>query len=357
MRWALVALLLCANAIAQPRTTSGAIAVANLDHRLAQAHDAPERIELLLMRARFLADHEALEEAVTLVEGGGNHRALVRAAQAATARQHETLRSRPEPAPDLIREPLPHQLVPRVLAAAHRFDEALAVLSDADTRDVAAMRAGILVAVGRAADALPALESAGPGYASHAARAAAYAELGRYGDADRAYRDALAALRTTSPFPYAWIHFARGVMWSEQAGDPRRGEADYDAALAYLPQFAVAHVHKAEREMSRGAFDAAVARLEPIAARGDPEALALLGETRLRMGDADGQRDVEAAARRYEELLERQPLAYADHAAEFYLGRDPERASRWARRNLEVRRTRRAVELELRARAGLPRVR
>ena len=45
--------------------------------------------------------------------------------------------------------------------------------------------------------------------------------------------DGAAALRTTSPFPFAWIHFARGLLWSEFAGDARRGEAAYDLALAY----------------------------------------------------------------------------------------------------------------------------
>ena len=58
-----------------------------------------------------------------------------------------------------------------------------------------------------------------------------------------------------------------------------------------------------------------------------------------------------AGSDRYEALLARHPLAYADHAAEFYLGagHDPARALAWARTNLLNRETRRAFELAIRA--------
>ena len=57
------------------------------------------------------------------------------------------------------------------------------------------------------------------------------------------------------------------------------------------------------------------------------------------------------ARRRFEALLARHPAAFADHAAEFYLGpgRDPQRAWTWARANLSERGTRRAYELAIRA--------
>jgi hypothetical protein len=64
-----------------------------------------------------------------------------------------------------------------------------------------------------------------------------------------------------------------------------------------------------------------------------------------------GGREIAAARQRFEALLARQPLAFADHAAEFYLGAgaDPARAWLLAQQNLANRATDRAIALELRA--------
>ncbi|HZV37894.1 MAG TPA: hypothetical protein VFF96_04010 [Pseudoxanthomonas sp.] len=315
---------------AHPATTSGAIAMANLDHLLSQPNDPPARIELLLAKSRFQGDYAALDQAATLAE------------------------ALPEDQEGLL-------LRARTRAAAHRFAEALADLREAERlgaseRKVASQRAAILVATGQATRALALLESdalAQPGYASHSALASAYAELGRYRDADRQYREALASLATTSPFPYAWIHFALGLMWSEQAGDVHRGEAEYRRALAYLPQFAVANIHQAEIEARRGDLQSAQARLARVAeTTREPEALALLGEIRRRAGmGADAERDIAEAGQRYRSLLSRHPLAFVDHAAEFYLGAgaDPGRALALAMRNLDNRATPRAFAIAIRA--------
>lgn len=322
---------LCATlADAHPATTSGEIALANLDHLLEQPNDPPARIELLLTKSRFQGDYAALDQAATLGE------------------------ALPEDEEGLL-------LRARTRAAVHRFAEALADLREAERlgaseHQLAGQRAVILIATGQATRVLASLESdalAQPGYASHSALASAYAEAGRYRDADRQYREALKGLATTSPFPYAWIHFALGLMWSEQAGDIRRGEAEYRRALAYLPQFAAANIHLAEIESRRGDLPSAQARLIPIVeATGEPEALALLGEIRRRAGhEVVGERDVSEAAQRYRSLLERHPLAFADHAAEFYLGAgaDPRSAMALALRNLDNRPTPRAFALAIRA--------
>ncbi|GAB3094438.1 tetratricopeptide repeat protein [Lysobacter terrae] len=315
---------------ARPATTSGAIAMANLDYQLSQPNDAARRIELLLAKSRFVGDYDALDEAATLAE------------------------ALPTDAMGLL-------LRARARAAAHRFEEALADLhaaaqSGADEHQIDSQRAVILIATGHANQAVAALDSdvaAHPGYASHSALASAYAELGRYEDADREYRLALARLTTTSPFPYAWIHFALGLMWSEQAGDTGRGEIEYEQALAYLPQFAAANIHQAEIEFRRGDFQSAQTRLMAvIEARQEPEALALLGDIRRRIGqEAQAQRDIAKAEQRYLSLLERQPLAFVDHAAEFYLGpgANAERASALAMRNLDNRETPRAFAIAFRA--------
>lgn len=192
-----------------------------------------------------------------------------------------------------------------------------------------------------------------PGFASRSALAGAYAAVGRFADADRMYVEALAALNTTSPFPYAWIYFARGEMWAEQAGDPARGEALYARALTHLPEFVAANIHLAELEAARGALASAMARLERVAASSnEPEALALLGELHLRTGDpARGRSEIARSRQRFESLLARHPLAFADHAAEFYLGPggDAERAWVLAQRNLAARETDRAVTLAVKA--------
>ena len=68
-------------------------------------------------------------------------------------------------------------------------------------------------------------------------------------------------------------------------------------------------------------------------------------EAQGRSVEAEAQRN--AARSAFEDLLARRPLAFADHAAEFYLsiGADPARAYDLARLNLNNRPTLRAFEL------------
>lgn len=332
---AALAIAACSRAPARPAetapaTTSGAIAIGNLDHLIAQHGDEPGIEDLLLTRSRFLADYDALERAAAVAEP--------RVATAA----------------DLVARA-------RTRSAVHRFADALADLAAAEragaNRDeLGALRASIWVATGKAGDAVLGLEAAAaahPGFAAASALAGAYAAVGRFADADRRYAEALAALDTSSPFPYAWIYFARGLMWTEQAHDPARGEAMYARAVAHLPAFASANIHLAELEVARDDLAPALARLERVvAATAEPEALALLGSLHVRTGDpVRGGREIAAARQRFEALLARQPLAFADHAAEFYLGAgaDPARAWRLAQQNLANRATDRAIALELRA--------
>jgi tetratricopeptide (TPR) repeat protein len=180
----------------------------------------------------------------------------------------------------------------------------------------------------------------------------AYAAVGRFDDADRLYAAALKDLTTTSPFPYAWNYFARALMWTEQAGDRAKGEAFYAQALIFLPEFVSATIHKAELEVSRGDLMSAMVRLERIAVDQEPEAMALLGVLYVRVGDgARGWHEISLARQRFESLLSRHPLAFADHATEFYLGpgADAQLAWIWAQRNLENRRTDRAIALAIKA--------
>ncbi|MEP6902750.1 MAG: hypothetical protein ABJA66_13445 [Actinomycetota bacterium] len=311
-------------------TTNGSIALNNLDYLIAQRQDEVGAVELLLARSRFLGDYEALDQALKSAE---NHI---------------------ENGDDLLRRS-------RARSAVHRFKDALDDLiaaenAGADHKKIEQLRDSILVATGQADEAIPKLESQTadhPTFASQSSLANAYAAIGRFNDADRLYSAALTKLDTTSPFPYAWIYFARGVMWSEQAGDKPRGEKMYALALDYLPEFAAANVHLAEIEIARGKLPSAMARLKRVAAATEePEALALLGEILIRSGESpDGLRQISRARQRFESLLAGQTLAFADHAAKFFLGpgNDAERAWTLAQKNLVNRETRESFALAIRS--------
>ncbi len=72
----------------------------------------------------------------------------------------------------------------------------------------------------------------------------------------------------------------------------------------------------------------------------------------MRAGDPEnGSQEISHARARYESLLTRSPLAFADHAAEFFLGsgHDPERAWALAEQNLANRDTERSAALAVKA--------
>jgi len=311
-------------------TTNSAIAIANLDQQIHQAGNEIGVEELLLVRSRFLGDYEALDRASALGEERN-----------ATGREL------------LLRA--------RTRSAVHRFADALADVEAAERTganpdEISALRASILVAIGRAKEAIPQLEAnllCHPRFASRSALAVAYAASGRLDDADRLYAEALSSLDTTLPFPYAWIYFARGLMWSEQGGDQARAELLYAQALKYVPEFVTANIHLAEIETLSGDSDSAIKRLENVVQSShEPEALALLGVLHLWTGDSErGSSEIAEARTSYESLLTRDPLAFADHAAEFYLGpgADSERAWVFAQQNLGNRHTARAAALAIKA--------
>lgn len=310
-----------------PATTLSTIALANLDQQIQQQADDPAALDLWLLRLQLLADYRMLDRTAALAEAN---------ADSATDRLRRA----------------------RARMAAHRFTAAQADLDAAQATPL--QRGALLVATGRAAEALPALQAEvarRPGFASLCALARAQAAVGRLDEADRRYAQALRELDTTSPFPAAAIAFGRGLMWAEQGGDAARGAAFYAEALRLVPGYAAAGIHLAELDLARGDEATAEARLLQVVIHTDePEAMALLGELHERQGQAARGRDeIDGARRRYELLLSRHPEAFADHAAEFYLGpgRNPQRAWTWALANLRERPTRRAHQLAIRAAEAL----
>jgi tetratricopeptide (TPR) repeat protein len=311
-------------------TTASTIAIANLDQQILQVGNEPGAEELLLVRSRYLGDYEALDRASRLSE-----------VWFATVQ-------------DLLRRA-------RTRSAVHRFSDALTDLAaagrmGANPTEILLGRASILIATGHASEVIRELEKyegQNPGYASKGALATAYAAVGRLDEADKMYDGALDALDTTLPFPYAWIYFARGLMWSEQGESPERAEAMYRKALGYVPEFVGANVNLAELEIVRGDTASAIEHLQQALHSSDePEALSLLGVLYKRIGrQTEGEHEILLAHQRYDSLLARYPLAFADHAAEFYLGpgADPDRAWALARQNLANRETDRAVALAIKA--------
>jgi tetratricopeptide (TPR) repeat protein len=328
----------------EPRTTDGAIALANLDAQLAgterlargRALSVPERssqAELLTLRGQILgriSDYEQAEAiADTLVrEAPQDGRAwLARASARGTF---------------------------------HRFEDALADLAEAERLGVPratidGVRAGVLQATGHEADALAIrrrLSEARPGILTLGGEATLQAALGHLDDAERLFDAAIASYPDVSPFPVVWLTFQRGLMWMREEKWARAREL-LATAHQRLPQHVQTQGHLAEVEAALGNRDRAVTLLEPLAGSvEDPDYAAQLARI---LGDAGRAEQAqpwrERAATRYDELMARHPQAYADHAAEFWLaaGADPRRALGFAERNLAVRQTVRAWELVLKA--------
>jgi hypothetical protein len=175
------------------------------------------------------------------------------------------------------------------------------------------------------------------------------ADLGEFNDADQIYRKALREYQEVSPFPVAWVCFQLGVLWGELVPEPQLTHAEqwYRKAIFSLPSYVRARVHLAEIYSTDGRTSDAEAILTPVIASGDPEVswrLADVLTAQGRLGEADVQ--LEAARSRFEALLDRHLLAFADHGAEFYAGSGSNmlRALELAQINLKNRPTLRASE-------------
>jgi tetratricopeptide (TPR) repeat protein len=180
------------------------------------------------------------------------------------------------------------------------------------------------------------------------------ADIGEYEKAEQTYMRAIREYRDLSPFTLAWVCFQMGVLWGETIPEPDRYRAAfwYEQAIAYLPAYARARVHLAEIHLDDLEPEGAEALLLPVVNSGDPEIRWRLAQALVAQGRAEeGELQCKAAGAAFEALLARYELAFADHAAEFYLssGADVPRAYYLARLNLANRPTLRAFELAHRA--------
>jgi len=323
--------------ISSPLTlTDGAIAVLNLQAQIeglegpGTSAEGAILIDLLILRGLILGRINDYERAAALAD------CLVSAA---------------------ITDATAYLVRARTHAVFHRFPEALDDLDHADLispQGAAAdrERATILQAMGHYHEALATYEACtvdcGGQFERVAALAGFWAERGKTETAHHFYLDSQRSYRGVSPFPLALLDFQLGLMWMRQ---DRLNEARkcFRTAVRRVPAFAAAQGHLAEVDAELGESEAAIGRLIPLAtASDDPDYTAQLARILGEIGR--GEESIawrRIAANRYDELTAAHPAAFADHAAEFWLGvgNDPQKGLRFAEFNLRVRKTSRAYDL------------
>jgi tetratricopeptide (TPR) repeat protein len=328
-----------------PSATDGEIAAINLESsrrrawaRFTQDGHLPNIAEALVdgerLAAQFFGDLNALDRLEALASqfarvASSSRAALVQAEVASAVHRFNDARTHLERAALMG---APREEVER---QSLTVDQACGVELDA----VLAARRRIAMASGRLEDLVP--------------LGAVLADLEHFAEADAAYRQAFCSYDGLSPFQLAWVCFQLGMLWGELIPVPDANLAArwYRRAIAYLPRYVKARVHLAEIYTSQDQSGVAEALLVPALASGDPEVrwrLADVLSAQERFDEAEIQ--LEAARFGFEALLSRHPLAFADHAVEFYAGsgNDRHRALELARLNVANRPTRRAIK-QLRA--------
>ena len=316
-----------------PRTTSGVVAVTNLQ---AQIDGLAARLAgARLGRAPTVADCAVLID-LLLLHGHvlGRIADYERAAELAEALARD--------APDDASARLARA---RTLATLHRFTEALADLDaaqrcGADPAVLDGERAANLAAVGEALVLRRRAAGHRRDFTTIGALAVLEGERGNTTEAERLLTEARTRYRGVSPFPVASLDYRRGLMWLG-AGDLPAAGAWFDAAITRVPAYAPALGHRAEVDAALGDRGRAIDRLRPLAVSSDdPEYAATLARV---LGDAGHAREAErwrlSAAARYDELVRRHPEAFADHATAFWLtvGRDRPEGPDLARRHYASR--------------------
>ena len=317
-------------------TTDGGIAFGNLEGQIQalekmHAQD-PKRVETSLA----LAD---------LVGFRGLYLSRVADYERALELTEEAVKNEPA-------NPAAHVARAAARSTFHRFPEAIADLDEAERHgtlpvSTRAARASILQAKGDLDGALAlrhANTEAEPNITTLSAEAALLGEIGRYDDAAKLFHRARASYANVYPFPVAWAIFQEGLMW-EKAGLTPRAKAFYRVAQERLPVYAHAVSHLALLE----APARAVELLTPVVAVADDPELELALSQRLRdKGEvAEADRHLAHVRIRYDELVDKHPEAFADHAGWFWLdeGKDPAKALALAKKNLAVRTNGKAYEL------------
>ena len=323
-----------------PTATDGEIAAINLEsarrrawQRFARDPRSPGIVETIVdterLAAQFLGDLDALDRLDTLASefagaDDSSRAALVHAGVASTMHRFDDGRGY------LARAALMGASPEETERHSLTIDQARGLELEA----VLAARRRNATASGRLEDRVP--------------LGAVLADLERFTEADTVYRQALYSYDDVSPFPLAWVCFQLGMLWGElvPVPDPNVAALWYRRAIAYLPGYVKARVHLAEIYASQDQTAHAEALLVPVLSSRDPEVRWRLADVLHAQGRFDEARtQLDAAQCGFDELLLKHPLAFADHAAEFYAdsGNDHRRALELARLNVANRPTRRAV--------------
>ena len=248
----------------------------------------------------------------------------------------------------------------RSRALFHRFADALEDLEvaerlGADADVVNRERAAVFQGLGRYDEAFAIREEAAhrsPSFESLGALTTLHAERGDTERAVRLHAESVRRYRGISPLPLATLNFQLGVMWMRE-GDFDRARDQLTAARRYVAAYVPAQGHLAEVEAELGDAESAVALLYPLATTSDdPDYAGQLARILADAGSTEESRYWrQHAAERYDELIALHPEAFADHAADFWLGAgaEPEKALRLARMNFTIRKTPRAGALLSRA--------
>jgi tetratricopeptide (TPR) repeat protein len=325
-----------------PPATDGEIAVVNLQSarrrswsRFSENPHRPGVAELIVEQewqvAQFLGDFNALDRLEMLViqlvhaEVPPVRRALIQAQVASIGHRFDEARGHLEVAEGMGAEPESVSRLASTIdqACGARLDELL----DARRRSAAG------------SDSLEELVPLG----------ALLMDLNKFTEADEVYRRALRLYSDVSPFAVALVCFQLGLLWGEAVADRQTRVAAqwYHKAIDYLPSYTKARVHLAEIYSSWGQLDEAETLLAPMVASSDPEVRWRLADVLLARGNvANAEGHLQAARSRFEDLLGRHLLAFADHGAEFYAasGNDSRRALDLAYINVANRPTLRAFE-------------
>jgi len=245
-------------------------------------------------------------------------------------------------------------------ALFHRFADALEDLEvaerlGADADVVNRERAAVFQGLGRYEEAFAIREEAAhrsPSFESLGALTTLHAERGDTERAVRLHAESVRRYRGISPLPLATLNFQLGVMWMRE-GDFDRARDQLTAARRYVAAYVPAQGHLAEVEAELGDAESAVALLYPLATTSDdPDYAGQLARILADAGRTEESRYWrQHAAERYDELIALHPEAFADHAADFWLGAgaEPEKALRLAHMNFAIRKTPRARALLSRA--------
>jgi tetratricopeptide (TPR) repeat protein len=242
-----------------------------------------------------------------------------------------------------------------VRGSVHRFGDALSDLALAEkkgaTPEALRLARGVALAglgdYDKALQHFQAVRSAKPRASHLGLEAMCLGHMLRFAEADKLFVKAEQSIHDGWPFTFAWVYFGRAGIW-DTAGDAKRAQRLWAAAVERLPQFAHAVGHLAlslPPEEGRQL-------LQPLIKRSDdPEYLGSLSLIEEKLSPGSGKDLRERAQAGYAKLMKKYPLAFADHAGWFYLSvtKNYPRAVEVAELNLKNRKTAPAFELAVRA--------